>query len=160
MESRFTWRAWGATAMRLMGHYEHTLDDKGRLAIPAKFRDRLGDAVVLTNGHGMCILGYPAAEWELVEKAMDGLSAARKEDVDLLRLIYSRAEDCEIDKQGRILLPAKLREYAQIKDAVMVVGMGRWFEIWNKDNWQPEQARLEVNREQIIQRHGENGLKL
>jgi MraZ protein len=146
--------------MRLMGNYEHTLDDKSRLAIPAKFRDKLGDTVILTNGNGTCILGYPLAEWELIEEGLANLSAAQADEVAFLRFIYPRAVDCEIDKQGRILIPIPLREYAQIKDNVVILGMGKRFEIWSKENWQAEQAKLDENNTMIVQSLGDRGLKL
>jgi MraZ protein len=146
--------------MRLMDHYEHTLDEKGRLAIPAKLRDKLGDTVILTIGSGACILGYPLSEWESVEEGLTDLSATREDDVDFLRSIYAQAVDCEIDKQGRILLPARLRDYAQIKDNVVIAGVGRWLEIWSRENWQVEQARLAENRKLIMQRMGDKGVRL
>jgi len=146
--------------MRLTGNYEHTLDDKGRLAIPAKFRDRLGDTVILTVSDGMYILGYPLSEWESLEEGWTNLSATLEDDAEFLRIIYSQAVDCEIDKQGRILLPARLRDYAQIKDNVVIAGVGRWLEIWSRENWQVEQARLAENKKLIVQRMGEKGVKL
>jgi len=86
--------------MRLTGHYDHTLDDKGRLAIPAKFRDRLGDTVILTVSDGMYILGYPLSEWESLEEGWTNLSATLEDDAEFLRIIYSQAVDCEIDKRA------------------------------------------------------------
>jgi len=80
--------------------------------------------------------------------------------VAFLRFIYPRAVDCEIDKQGRILIPAPLREYAQIKDDVVILGMGKRFEIWSKENWQAEQAKLDGKNTMIVQSLGDRGLKL
>ena len=104
-----------------MGEYNHTVDAKGRLIVPSKFREQLGDEFVITKGLDNCLFVYDNSEWAALEEK--------------LRFLLGSAATCEVDKQGRILLPSVLREFAGIgKDAVLV-GVGSRIEIWNKDKW-------------------------
>lgn len=122
------------------GRYEYTIDDKGRLSIPAKFRDALlshdSPALVLTNHLDGCIVAYPGKEWEALQERIEGSDASlKKEAKNVLRFFYSGATECPIDRLGRILLPQTLRNYGIIKKNVVIVGMNKKIEIWAEEAW-------------------------
>src|SRR5690606_1936678 len=95
-----------------MGEYHHTLDDKGRLIVPAKFREGLGERCVVTRGLDRCLFVYPLSEWRVMEEKLKQLPLTQRDARAFARFFFSGASDLEIDKQGRIMLPASLREYA------------------------------------------------
>ncbi len=115
-----------------MGEYNHTVDTKGRLIVPSKFRELLGDEFVVTKGLDGCLFVYSGDEWKLMETKFREVSQFSKEARKFARFFFAGAATCEVDKQGRVLLPANLREFAGIeKEAVL-----NHIEIWNKDRWQ------------------------
>ena len=126
----------------LLGEYEHSVDVKGRVAVPAKFRPQLETGLVVTRGFEHCLFVYPMEEWQALSQRVSALSVGQPEARQLRRLLFASAFDTELDKQGRILLPAPLREYAGIDEAAVVAGMNTYFEIWSKDAWANEQADL------------------
>ena len=118
-----------------MGEYNHTVDAKGRLIVPSKFREQLGDEFVVTKGLDGCLFVYPNEEWQNIEEKFRNVPLTSKDARKFSRFFFAGAAACEVDKQGRILLPSVLREFAGIgKDAVLV-GVGSRIEIWNKDKW-------------------------
>ena len=118
-----------------MGEYSHTIDTKGRLIIPSKFRDELGDEFVVTKGLDGCLFVFPNQAWQEFEEKLRALPITNTAGRKFSRFLLGSAATCEVDKQGRILLPSVLREFAGIgKDAVLV-GVGSRIEIWNKDKW-------------------------
>jgi MraZ protein len=126
----------------LLGEYEHSVDVKGRVAVPAKFRPQLETGLVVTRGFEHCLFVYPMEEWQTLSQRVSALSVGQPEARQLRRLLFASAFDTELDKQGRILLPAPLREYAGIDETAIVAGMNTYFEIWSKDAWASEQADL------------------
>jgi len=121
------------------GRYEHAVDSKGRISIPSKFREVLNkkydDRLVITN-FDHCLVAFPNEEWNLiVEQKVGSFSILRKETSSFLRFFYSSAIDCVIDKQGRLLIPQTLRDYANLKKDVVLVGEGRFIEIFAKERW-------------------------
>ena len=118
-----------------LGEYEHNLDDKGRLAIPSRFREDLGDGVVITRGFDRCLMGFPREAWQQLAERVSGLSLGQGEARTLRRLIFSGASDAVLDRQGRILIPQNLREYAGLGDQVIVAGLNTHFEIWATESW-------------------------
>jgi len=118
-----------------LGEYEHNLDDKGRLAIPSRFREELGEGVVVTRGFDRCLMGFPRSIWEKLAQQVSGLSLGQGEARSLRRLLFSGAADMALDRQGRILLPQNLREYAELGDQVIVAGLNTHFEIWATARW-------------------------
>jgi len=121
------------------GRYEHAVDSKGRISIPSKFREVLNkkydDRLVITN-FDHCLVAFPNEEWNLiVEQKVGSFSILRKETSSFLRFFYSSAIDCVIDKQGRLLIPQTLRDYANLKKDVVFVGGGRFIEILAKERW-------------------------
>jgi MraZ protein len=120
------------------GTYRHKIDPKGRLPVPAAFRKALGpveSARVVVTVLDQCLAAYPAAEWEKLEGQLRGLPAFSKQVKALTRLLASRAVDCELDVQGRILLPAPLRQAAGLAREAVVVGVLNRFEVWNPEAW-------------------------
>jgi len=135
------------------GRYEHAIDSKGRISIPSKFREILAkkydDRLVITNFDG-CLVAFPHDEWNLlVEQKIGSFSIMRKEMSSFLRYFYSSASDCVIDKHGRLLIPQTLRDYAALQKDVVLVGEGRFIEIFSKERWQLEAQKVEEGFDQI-----------
>ena len=127
-------RKWGAIDM-LMGEYNHTIDAKGRLIVPAKFREVLGDEFVVTKGLDNCLFVYPNDEWQKFEEKLQTLPLTNKNARQFTRFFLAGAASVEVDKQGRILLPSVLREFAGLEKDVVLVGVASRIEIWSKDRW-------------------------
>ena len=119
-----------------MGEYNHTIDAKGRLIIPSKFREVLGDEFVVTKGMDGCLLVFDNKEWQAFEEKLHTLPMMDKEARQFTRYFLAGAASVEVDKQGRILLPGVLREFADITKDAVLIGVGRRIEIWSKDRWE------------------------
>lgn len=117
------------------GEYNHTVDSKGRLILPSKLREALGDSFMVTKGIDGCLFVYDKAEWAVFEEKLTALSITNRESRKVLRFFLSGAIDVEVDKQGRFLLPSALREYAGIEKDVVLAGVGRNVEIWDKQRF-------------------------
>ena len=125
------------------GRFEHTIDAKGRLSIPSKFREVIGekyDPRLVVTTFDNCLIAYPHAEWRILEERIAGLPEFRKETRALMRFFYSSAADCPIDKPGRILVPQPLRDFAKLERDVVLVGAFKQFEIWSKPMWDAAEA--------------------
>lgn len=118
-----------------MGEYKHTIDTKGRVIVPAKFRDALGDVFVVTRGLDQCLFAYPMDEWRLLEEKLKKLPLTKKDARAFTRFFFSGAVECEVDKQGRINLPAPLRKYAVLEKTCAVIGVSNRVEIWDEEAW-------------------------
>ena len=118
-----------------MGEYNHTVDAKGRLIVPSKFREQLGDEFVVTKGLDGCLFVYENTEWKALEEKLHALPLTNANARKFSRFFLAGATTCEVDKQGRILLPAVLREFAKIDKDAVLVGVGSLIEIWSRDNW-------------------------
>lgn len=118
-----------------MGEYNHTIDAKGRLIIPSKFREVLGDEFVVTKGMDGCLFVFPNTEWQVFEEKLRALPMIDKEARQFTRFFLAGAASVEVDKQGRILLPSVLREFAEITKDAVLIGVGNRIEIWSKDRW-------------------------
>lgn len=119
-----------------MGEYNHTIDAKGRLIIPAKFREVLGDEFVVTKGMDGCLFVFDNPEWQVFADKLRGLPMIDKEARQFTRFFLAGAAGVEVDKQGRILLPAVLRSFAGLEKEVALVGVGSRIEIWDKATWE------------------------
>jgi len=126
-----------------LGEFKHTVDNKGRLTIPAKFRSELAAGVVVTRGIDKCLFLFPMAEWEKLSQQVSQLPITQQEAREFRRLIFSGASDIVPDKQGRILIPSYLREYANLDSEVVIVGNNTYIEIWNAEAWQEAKANIE-----------------
>ena len=118
-----------------MGEYNHSIDAKGRLIVPAKFREQLGDTFVVTKGLDGCLFVYSHEEWQRIEESLREKPLTSKDARKFLRFFFAGACNCEVDKQGRILLPANLREYAGIDKDIVSVGVYSRVEIWSKERY-------------------------
>lgn len=119
-----------------MGEYQHSLDDKGRVTIPAKFRELLGSSFVITRGLDQCLFVYPMNEWQILEQKLKSLSLMKSDARAFTRFFFSGATECEWDKQGRVNLPGNLRQYAKLEKECVVLGVSSRVEIWSKDTWE------------------------
>ena len=123
-----------------MSEYNHTVDAKGRLIVPSKFREQLGDEFVVTKGMDGCLFVYANDDWNAFEQKLTSLPLINKEARKFARFFLAGAAQVEVDKQGRILLPANLREFASLEKDVVLVGVGSRIEIWSKERWQDTNA--------------------
>ena len=117
------------------GEYHHSIDAKGRLIVPSKFREQLGNEFVVTKGLDGCLFVYSNEEWQRIEEKFREIPLTTKDARKFSRFFFAGAATCEVDKQGRILLPSNLREYAAIEKEVVSVGVLSRVEIWSKDRW-------------------------
>jgi MraZ protein len=121
------------------GQFSHTLDKKGRVSIPVRFRDVLrsqyDDQLVLSPRDGGCLRAYPLLEWERLEENLKRFNKFNRTVDDFKRMLFSSAQDCTVDAQGRILVPPDLRERAGLGEKVLFVGMMEFFEIWNRETF-------------------------
>jgi MraZ protein len=126
-----------------LGEYEHTIDAKGRMAVPAKFRAQMDHGAVISKGMGTCLSIYTMERWE---QKSDELVAGKTSDElrDFERRIYPSASELELDAQGRIIIPARLRVYASLATEVTIAGVRDHFEIWDRTAWQTYQERLDA----------------
>jgi MraZ protein len=124
------------------GEFEHTIDDKGRLTIPARFRDELAEGMFVSRGLDGCLFVYPPDSWKPLAEKVATLPLTKKDARFFSRSIYSGSE-CKLDKQGRILLPSYLREYAAIGNEVVIIGVNSRLEIWSKERWKGVTIQLE-----------------
>jgi len=130
------------------GEFDYKIDEKGRVPIPPKFRNALKDGLVLTPGQEKCITAYTIPEWNKLSASLTGGTLSRSKMRRLSRAIFSTAFNTKLDNQGRIAIPAPLREHAGIEDEVVVTGANTYLEIWNKVLWEEEK---EISQEQAWQ---------
>ena len=128
-----------------MSEYNHTIDAKGRLIIPSKFREVLGDEFVVSKGMDGCLFVYANDDWNAFEQKLTSLPLINKEARQFARFFLAGAAQVELDKQGRILLPAALREFAGLDKDVVLVGVGSRIEIWSKDKYESVGEDLDMD---------------
>lgn len=126
----------------LIGEYSHSLDTKGRMNFPAKFREGLGGEFYITRWLDDCLVVFDAASLQAISEKLEAQSRVKSREIR--RFLYASAVLAEPDKQGRILLPANLREHAHIEKDVVVIGAGSYAEIWGKDAWEKEMQRIKT----------------
>ena len=119
----------------LIGEYEHSLDVKGRLIMPAKLREDIGEKFIITKGLDGCLFAFSIEEWKNFEQKLRSLPISNKDARAFSRFFFAGAIDCEIDKQGRFLISSNLREFAGLTKEVIIIGMDSRIEIWSKDKW-------------------------
>ena len=135
-----------------MGEFHHTLDNKGRIIIPAKFRKSLGESFVITRGMDGCLFGYPMLQWEKLEAQLDKLPVSKKDARAFTRFFYSAAAEVEFDKQGRINLSASLVGFAKLTKNCVIVGVSDRIEIWDEQRWNEFSQEAEDNFEEISEK--------
>lgn len=139
-----------------MGEYNHTIDAKGRLIVPSKFREVLGDAFVVTKGLDGCLFVYDNEEWKRFEEKLRALPITNKEARQFVRFFLAGATEAEVDKQGRILIPNVLREFAELTKDVVLVGVGSRIEIWSRERFEDTAAFEDMD--EIAEHMAELGL--
>ncbi len=146
----------------LLGRFLHTIDSKGRLSIPMKFRevltDRYEEKLIITTDLDPCLVAYPLEEWRLIEEKAKNLPMMQKEVKDFMRFFYSGAVVCGLDRQGRVLLPPSLREYAKLNRDVTLIGMYNKIEIWDTKKWKEQELEAPRSFEKIGQTLANLGL--
>ncbi|OGO33166.1 MAG: division/cell wall cluster transcriptional repressor MraZ [Chloroflexi bacterium RBG_16_56_11] len=135
-------------ALPFFGEYDYKIDEKGRVPIPPRFRNYLRDGVVLTPGPEKCITAYTLTEWKKMATSLTSTALTRSKMRRLSRAMFAMAFSTRIDNQGRVAIPAPLREYAQIVDEVVVAGANNYLEIWNKALWEEEK---DISQQQVWQ---------
>jgi MraZ protein len=137
----------------LLGEYEHTIDDKNRLTLPSRFRGAFTDGIVVTRGMDGCLFAYTREDWDrLVQNRLASLDPLSKEGRRMQRFFFSGAAETELDKQGRVGLPAALLTHAKLERDVVVAGVHDHLEIWDRDAWRRELAEVEGSAEHVAER--------
>lgn len=141
-----------------IGEYQHTIDEKGRVSVPVKFRAELKDGAVVTRGLDSCLFLYTKEEWEKVAARVAGLPLSQSNSRAFSRLMLAGAMDAEPDKQGRVSVPEYLREYAKIKKNVVIAGVGNRLELWDKSEWDAYKQSAERASVEVAEQLGEMGV--
>ena len=134
-----------------MGEYNHTIDAKGRLIVPVKFREILGDNFIVTKGLDGCLFVYPNDEWTRFEEKLKGLPLTNKNARQFTRFFLAGAAACEVDKQGRILLPQVLREVASLEKDVVLVGVASRIELWSRERWDESMNTYDGDMDEVAE---------
>ena len=142
----------------LIGQYKHTIDNKKRLALPAKFRGELGDKVIITKGIEKCLVIYTQKEWEVFSGKLGNLSLAQTEARSFTRSILASAMEVVLDKLGRILVPDYLKNYGGLKKDVVICGLSNRLEIWDSEKWDVYNKEAEKGIEEIVSKLGSLGI--
>ncbi len=141
-----------------IGEYKHSIDDKGRMAVPAKFRPDLSHAAVVTRGLDHCLYVFTQGEWELMAQKIKALPMTNANARAFQRLMLAGATEVEFDGQGRVLLPEYLRTYAGLKKQAVIAGVYSRLEIWDEDAWGAYKAKTEAASDEIAEHLGELGI--
>ena len=154
---------WGQVAQSgskgwILGEFQHSLDDKGRLAIPAKYRVLFDEGAVVTRGFEPCLYLFPTSEWEAWAGKLAALSITQAEVRQVARHVFSGAATCELDKLGRINVPAYLRDYASLGAEAALAGVGTRFEIWERGNWTSNRTVIESSGQALADRLADLGI--
>lgn len=142
----------------LIGEYSHIIDAKKRLAVPSKLRKELGKRAVLTRGLDTCLFLYPEKEWQKLTEKLGELPVGQASTRSFLRLMLAGAVEVELDQLGRILVPDYLKEYACLKQKVVITGVYNRLEIWDEERWGNYKGDVEKNTDMIAEKLGELGL--
>lgn len=146
---------WNESARRwnevLIGEYEHSVDVKGRLIMPSKLREDIGEKFVVTKGLDGCLFVFSLKEWEIFQEKLRALPVSNKNARDFSRFFLAGAIECEIDKQGRFLITSNLREFASLDKDVVIIGVTTRLEIWNRDKWKNYNSDENISAEAIAE---------
>lgn len=141
-----------------IGEYNHSLDNKGRLIMPSKFRDSLGYEFVMTKGLDNCLFVYPKEEWKILEEKLKSLPLTNKDARAFIRFFFSGATECNLDKQGRVLIPPNLRAHSKLQKDAVVIGVSTRLEIWSSDEWTEYNEDDNLSYESIAEKMAELGI--
>ena len=134
------------------GEYQHTVDPKGRVIIPSKFRDGLGDKFIMTKGLDNCLFAYSSEEWSNLEAKLKSLPFTDKDVRAFVRFFFAGATECEVDKQGRILIPQNLREHACLEKDIYAIGVSTRVELWDKTKWEQYSGDENIGSDKIAEK--------
>jgi len=142
----------------LLGEYNHNLDTKGRVSVPSKFREDLGESFIVTKGLDNCLFVYSKKEWETFETKLKSLPITNTNARNFIRFFFSGATECEIDKLGRINIPQILRDYAGLKKDISIIGVSTRVEIWDKEKWNNYTSPDNMDVDEIASQMSELGI--
>ncbi len=140
-----------------IGEYQHAIDSKNRMIIPSKFREAIGESFVLTKGLDGCLYAYTKDEWKILEEKLKKLPLTNKDARAFVRFFFSGANEIDVDKQGRALIPQNLLEYAVVKKDIVSIGVSTRIEIWSKEKWD-EYNDQNIDYESIAEKMSELGI--
>lgn len=141
-----------------IGEYQHGMDLKGRIFVPSKFREELGDCFIITKGINGCLFIYSQEEWTSFSQKLRTLPLTNREAQAFIRLFFAGASECDVDKQGRILIPTNLREYAKLDKDISIIGVFSRVEIWSKDSWEDYSNNSSAGYDNILEKLAELGI--
>lgn len=141
-----------------IGEYQHTLDPKNRVIMPSKFREKLGDSFVMTKGLDNCLFIYSSEEWSRVEEKLKSLPMTSKDARAFVRFFFAGACECELDKQGRILMPNNLKDYARIDKELVIIGVSTRIEIWSREEWNKFNNDANISYEDVAEKMSQLGI--
>ncbi|HOR85808.1 MAG TPA: division/cell wall cluster transcriptional repressor MraZ [Bacillota bacterium] len=141
-----------------IGEYQHTLDAKNRVIMPSKFREKLGESFVMTKGLDNCLFIYSSQEWNVVEDKLKSLPMTNKDARAFVRFFFAGACECELDKQGRILMPNNLKEYARIDKELVIIGVSTRIEIWSREEWNKFNSDANISYEDVAEKMSQLGI--
>ena len=142
----------------LIGEYQHTLDSKGRVIIPSKLRNDLGEEFVITKGLDSCLFIYPKEEWKIIEEKLKTLPLTNRDARAFIRFFFSGATECTLDKQGRVLIPANLREHSKLEKDAVIIGVATRLELWSKEEWNNYTDEDNLSYDAIAEKMAELGI--
>ena len=142
----------------LIGEYKHSLDDKRRMALPAKFRRALGKKIIITRGLDSCLFIFSQAEWRTIVEKMNHLSMGQADSRAFARYFFAGASEIDVDQLGRILVPAELAAYASLADKVVLIGVNDRCEVWNESSWKKYRSSVEKEADSVAEALGEIGV--
>lgn len=141
-----------------IGEYQNSIDTKGRVIIPSKFREEIGNKFILTKGLDHCLYIYPMEEWTKFQEKLVSLPVTNKDARAFVRYFFSSAVECEVDKQGRLTIPQNLREHAKIDKELVTIGVLSKIEIWSKQEWDDYNEQTNLGPEEIAEKMAEFGI--
>ncbi|MCD5410586.1 MAG: division/cell wall cluster transcriptional repressor MraZ [Clostridiales bacterium] len=141
-----------------IGEYNHSIDVKGRVSVPAKFRETLGSSFIITKGLDNCLFIYPQNEWIILERKLKQLPMTNKDARAFVRFFFAGASECDLDNQGRIRIPNNLREHAHLKKEAVIIGVATRIEVWSYDEWRGYNENANLSYDEIASRMEEMGI--
>jgi len=141
-----------------IGEYQHTLDNKNRLALPSKFRKNFKGKAVITRGLDSCLFIYPMKEWQTIAEKLGSMPVGEKATRSFVRLMLAGAVDVDIDSQGRVLVPDYLKSHSMLSREVVIAGLFNRLEVWNKKNWNNYKKSAEKDQDDIAEQLGKLGV--
>ncbi len=141
-----------------IGEYQHTIDNKGRISVPAKFREELGERFIVTKGLDNCLFIYSMEEWQIMENKLKALPLTNKDARAFVRFFFAGASECELDNQGRIRIPNNLREHAALEKETVMIGVATRIEVWNLEQWEKYNDDANLGYDDIASKMAELGI--